>query len=80
MPIFRGYASAAMMNLDAAYEIVKQTGESLRCEQITERALEQHLISPQDVTPEAMIYRGLSHRWSTCETRNWRHSVRSLTL
>ena len=51
MPIFGGFASAAMTNLDAAYEILKQAGQPLRYEQIAELALGQFLIEPQKGRP-----------------------------
>ena len=51
MPIFGGFASAAMTNLDAAYEVLKQAGQPLRCEQITEQALGQRLIAPRELRP-----------------------------
>ena len=47
MPIFGGFVSAAMTNLDAAYEIVKQAGHPLRYAQITKQALAQRLIAPR---------------------------------
>lgn len=41
--------------LDAAYLILHQAGQPLRYEEITARALEQQLISPQGLTPEATM-------------------------
>ena len=62
MPIFEGFASAAMTNLDAAYEIFKQAGQPLRFEQITEQALDNVLIAPHEVTTEATICRGHTYQ------------------
>jgi restriction system protein len=44
-----------MTYLDAAYTILKSAGQPLRYEEITQRALEQKLISPQGLTPEATM-------------------------
>jgi restriction system protein len=41
--------------LDAAYHILQQAGQPLRYGDITERALDQLLISPQGLTPEATM-------------------------
>jgi len=44
-----------MTYLDAAYTILKSAGHPLRPDEITQRALEQKLISPQGLTPEATM-------------------------
>ena len=52
-----GFLGAALTYLDTVYAILKQAGQPLRCEQISEQTPAQHLISPQGVTPEALIFR-----------------------
>lgn len=44
-----------MTYLDAAFEILRQSGTPLRYEEITERSLAQELISPRGLTPEATM-------------------------
>ena len=44
-----------MTYLDAAYTILKAAGQPLRPDEITQRALEQKLIAPQGLTPEATM-------------------------
>jgi len=41
--------------LDAAYRILQQAGQPMRYEDLTTRALAQHLITPQGLTPEATM-------------------------
>ncbi len=44
-----------MTYLDAAYRILKQAKQPLHYKEITHRALEQGLIEPRGLTPEAAI-------------------------
>ncbi len=44
-----------MTYLDAAYEILKQAGDSLHYRKITKRALAQGLIQPTGLTPDATM-------------------------
>ena len=42
--------------LDAAYQVLSQAGESLRCEEITRRILEQGLWMTAGRTPVATVH------------------------
>jgi restriction endonuclease Mrr len=42
-----------MTYLDAAYAILRATGEPLHYEELTQRTLDQNLIAPQGLTPAA---------------------------
>ena len=44
-----------MTYVAAAYTILETAGQPLRYEEITQRALAQKLIPPQDLTPEATV-------------------------